>query len=264
MKRLLIILIFTLLWGQEGLWQPGTAFTLPEGSWELGVFQPLRWGYKEGVELSFYKLTTLIMPNISVKKSWLKTENRVISSLHSVYYPTPLLNKLQSPLEMDIGEPNMFALISPEFDIQNMIILNNTILFSQIMNKETIITGKAGVSLAMGADELAEESSIDLPLVYHRLSVLYNGWALRCGLDINRQLHPNVSYLMDGDFFLIPGQKGNIAFEHKLLVSWHKSPRFVISAGYKFVYGLYPDGYPDEHIARLHLLPLIDLQWAKD
>ena len=74
----------------------------------------------------------------------------------------------------------------------------------------------------------------------------------------------NVTYLVDSDLFLIPGMKGNLAFEHKGMLTWERSPRFQVSLGYKMVYGIYPDGYPNENIARIHILPLVDLQWARD
>ena len=263
-KYTLIILITNVLLGQQGLWQPGTAYILPQGRWEYGLFQPVRWGQSENREISFFKLSSLLMPNITMKQRWLQKGEWAISTVHSFYYPTPLLKKLQSPLGMDIGGPNMFALISPEFEIPHMFSLWNTIVASKPLDRDRIFTGKAGFAIALGAADLAEESTIDLPLVYHRLAVFYNGWLLRFGADLNSRMKKNLTYLVDGDLFLIPGMKGFMALEHKSVVTWEKSPRFHISFGYKLIYGLYPDGYPNDHMALLHILPLLDLQWARD
>jgi hypothetical protein len=145
-----------------------------------------------------------------------------------------------------------------------MFSLWNTIVASKPLDRDRIFTGKAGFAIALGAADLAEESTIDLPLVYHRLAVFYNGWLLRFGADLNSRMKKNLTYLVDGDLFLIPGMKGFMALEHKSVVTWEKSPRFHISFGYKLIYGLYPDGYPNEHMAQLHILPLLDLQWARD
>ena len=118
--------------------------------------------------------------------------------------------------------------------------------------------------MALSGADLAIESTIDLPLVYHRLAVYYNGWLLRFGSDLNGQLGEKWNYLVDGDIFLIPGMKGYFTLEHKGILTWEKSSKFQVSFGYKLIYGLYPDGYPDDHIAHLHILPLLDLQWAFD
>ena len=264
MKRFSFILLIAELVCQQGLWQPGTAYTLPEGHWEVGLFQPVRWGLGEAREISFYKLSSLLMPNISIKQKWSKVDDYVLSTNHTLLYPTPLLKKLQSPLGMDIGEPNMFALISPEFDIPPVIIISNMFLISMPLYSDRILTGKIGVSVAFGGSGLAKESTIDLPLVYHRLAVLYNGWSVRFGFDINGSIKKNISYLIDGDILLIPGMKGDVSLEHKGMLAWKKSQRFQVSLGYKLVYGVYPDGYPNENIARTHLFPLIDFQWARD
>ncbi len=264
MKRFSFILLIAELVCQQGLWQSGTAYTLPEGRWEVGLFQPVRWGLGEAREISFYKLSSLLMPNISIKQKWSKADDYVLSTNHTLLYPTPLLKKLQSPLGMDIGEPNMFALISPEFDIPPVIIISNMFLISMPLYSDRILTGKIGVSVAFGGSGLAKESTIDLPLVYHRLAVLYNGWSVRFGLDINGSIKKNISYLIDGDILLIPGMKGDVSLEHKGMLAWKKSQRFQVSLGYKLAYGVYPDGYPNENIARIHLFPLIDFQWAKN
>jgi len=264
MKRFGIILFITGLFCQQGLWQSGTAYTLPEGRWEVGLFQPARWGQGQAREISFYKLSSLFIPNISIKQKWSERDSFVLSTNHTLLYPTPLLKKLQSPLGMDIGEPNMFALISPEFDIPPMIIISNMFLVSIPLGSDRILTSKIGMSIALGGSNLAEESTIDLPLVYHRLAVLYNGWSVRFGLDMNGSIKKSISYLIDGDILLIPGMKGDMAIEHKGMLAWKRSHRFQVSLGYKLVYGVYPDGYPNENITRTHLLPLIDFQWARD
>ena len=264
MKHFFMFFLTVSLYCQSGSWQPGTAHTLPEGQWEIGLFQPIRWGQSESRELSFYKLSSLLMPNITIKQRWSKSEALALSTMHTVLYPTPLLKTLQSPLGKEAGAPNMFALISPEFEIPSMIILNNTAVATWALERGRVLTGKVGLSISLGGANLATESSIDLPLVYHRLAVLYNGWSLRLGIDLNGDIDKKLSYLVDGDLFLIPGIKGNMSFEHKGMLTWKRSPRFYISFGYKFIYGLYPDGYPNENISRVHILPLFDLQWAWD
>ena len=264
MKHFFIFFLTVSLYCQTGHWKPGTAHTLPKGRWEIGLFQPARWGQSESRELSFYKLSSLLMPNITIKQRWAKSEALVLSTVHTVLSPTPLLKALQSPLGKDVGAPNMFALISPEFEIPSMIIQNNTVVATLPLKRGRELTGKVGLIVSLGGASLATESSIDLPLVYHRLAVLYSGWSFRLGMDLNGGIGKNLSYLVDGDLFLIPKIKGNVSFEQKGMLTWERSPRYHVSLGYKFIYGLYPDGYPNENISRVHILPLFDLQWAWD
>jgi len=262
MKYFFLFFLTVSLYCQSGSFLPGTAHTIPEGRWEIGLFQPVRWGQSESRELLFYKLSSLLMPNITIKQRWYKAETLALSTVHTLLYPSPLMKTLQSPLGKEAGAPNMFALISPEFEIPSMIILNNTVVTTWPLEKGRALTGKVGLAISLGGANLATESSIDLPLVYHRLAVLYNGWSLRLGVDLNGGIGKNLFYLIDGDLFLIPGIKGNRSFEHKGMLTWERSPRFHVSLGYKFIYGVYPDGYPNKNISRVHILPLFDLQWA--
>ena len=88
------IFITTIIFSQifaQGEWLPGTAHTLPKGRWEIGFFQPVRWGQSENREISFYKLTSLLMPGVTIKQRWGQPNSWTISTTHSLDYPTPLL-----------------------------------------------------------------------------------------------------------------------------------------------------------------------------
>ena len=254
MKRFYLILIFCGLIQAQGEWLSGTAHTLPKGRWETGLFQPVRWGQGEDREVSFFKLTALLMPGVTVKQRWDQCNNWTISTSHSLYYPTPLLKTM--------AKDGIGGMISPEFEIPHLLSLWNMVLASKPLPQNKILTTKVGFSLAFGGTDLSKESTIDLPLVYHRLAVYYNGWLLRFGSDLNGQIGEKWSYLIDGDYILIPGMKGYFTLEHKGMLSWEKSSTFQVSIGYKLIYGLYPDGYPNNNIARFHALPLLDLQWG--
>ena len=254
MKRFYLILIFCGLIQAQGEWLSGTAHTLPKGRWETGLFQPVRWGQGEDREISFFKLTTLLMPGVTIKQRWGQRNSWIISTSHSLYYPTPLLKTM--------AKGGTGGMISPEFEIPHLLSLWNMVLASKPLPQNKILTTKVGFTLAFGGTNLSKESTIDLPLVYHRLAVYYNGWLLRFGSDLNGQIGKKWSYLIDGDYILIPGMKGYFTLEHKGMLSWKKSSTFLVSIGYKLIYGLYPDGYPNNNIARFHALPLLDFQWA--
>ncbi len=256
MKKSILIIILTTQVFSQGDWLSGTAYTLSQGRWEYGLFQPIRWGQSEDREISFYKLTALLMPGVNVKQRWLQRYQWTLSSTHSVYYPTPLLKI--------IAKEGIGGMISPEFDIPNMVSLWNMALASKRVDPNRILTLKAGVAFGFGGLDLPEGSTIDLPLVYHRLAVYYNGWLMRFGADFNIRISKKWAYMVDGDLFLIPGMKGSLALEHKGLLTWEKSNNFHLTLGYKFIYGEYPDGYPDDKTTRTHILPLIDFVWSRE
>lgn len=256
MRRFLIITVLIGPMFAQGEWLPGTAYTLPQGRWEFGLFQPVRWGQSDDREISFYKLSALLMPGMTVKQRWYQRYQWTVSSTHSVYYPTPLLKM--------VAKKGIGGMISPEFEIPNMISFWNMILASQSLDQNRILTLKAGFALAFGGSDLTSGSTIDLPLIYHRLAVYYNGWLLRFGTDMNGRMSKKWTFLVDGDLFLIPGMKGSLALEHKSMITWEKSDTFHLSLGYKFIYGEYPDGYPNEKITRVHILPMLDFIWSRE
>jgi len=248
--------------GEQTPWSAGTAYTLPGGHGELGLFQPLRYGLNPKVELSTYKLTTLLMPTVMVKiarEEWHGWDRALRFTLS---YPTPLMRKLQSPLGMKLGDPDKFALISPEFEIPSMLLVNGELLLTHRKVFRSLLTAKAGVTFALGSNGLDNRTSIDLPLIYHRLGVLYSKVGFRLGFDLLRRLTPRWSALLDGDFFILPGLSGNLALEHKGLLLSSKGKRFKFLLGYKLVVAKYPDGYPNKSRVQWHLFPLLDVIWS--
>jgi len=108
-------------------------------------------------------------------------------------------------------------------------------------------------------------STIDVPLVYPRLAVYYNGWGLRFGADYNKTLSGKWSGFIDGDLFLYPGSKHGFFYESKILLIWSSNSQFRVMVGYKITYGKYPFGnhwqiVPPQLPTLPKGLPLIDIQ----
>lgn len=247
--------IFTTLFAVESNetnlrnWSLGTAYLLPRGRLEIGLFQPLRYGWSESLEFATHPLVFIKMPNLSLKWSHDSYCGFFFATRHNIYYPTPLLRTLARE---DIG-----GLISPEFDIPNMVSFNNEILVTKQILTNHLLTGKAGFSFALKSGDLDERTTIDLPLVFPRLSVYYHGYGFRFGSDLQGKIGRRWNYLVDWDLFYIPEAEEDMAFEHKAMFLWNKSHRFQLCFGYKLVYGEYPFG------TQWHLLaPIFDLQWA--
>jgi hypothetical protein len=252
-----VALVAGFLYGADP-WTDGTARVLPQGRWEVGLFQPLRYGFAAGQELAVHPLIFLKLPNVAYQRVW-KEGERTLSSRHLVIYPTPLLNT--------VAKEGIGGIVSPEFQFPAMIALYNDLLCTRQITETIRFTGKAGLGFAVRFGELDDRTTIDLPLVFQRLAVFYNGWLVRFGGDLTGPVTGRWHYWIDCDLFLIPGAEENLGFEHKGLLLWHKSDRFRVAVGYKLVYGEYPYG-TQWHLLPPRLpgfplwIPLFDLQWA--
>jgi hypothetical protein len=258
-KTLYIVFLFYLLIPLSGstvvkmkinkLWSAGTAYPLPQKRVEIGLFQPLRYGYSENVEWSAHPLLFFIMPNFGIKWSHGLYYEFAVATKHSLYYPTLLLRTL--------SREGTGGIISPEFDIPHMLAFNNELLITKKLGGDYLITGKTGIILATKFGGLDERTTIDLPMVYNRLLVFYHGYQLRFGAEMQGGIYKKWYFLVDGDFFITPGVDYNKAFEHKGLILWRIGDKTEISLGYKLNWGQYPYG------SQWHLLlPILDIQKA--
>jgi hypothetical protein len=233
------------------IWSIGTAYNLPEGRWEVGLFHPLRYGLSERVELATHPLLFFVIPNISLKWSHKNIYGIKTATRHSLTYPTPILRLSSSE--------GTGGLISPEFYIPHIVEFYNEFLFSKSISNNHLFTGKIGFSLAAKSDELDERALIDYPLAYSRMAVYLHGYGTRFGVDFQGPIIGDFYYLMDGDIFYIPGVDYNFSFENKGMIYWRFSNYLELSIGYKLVYGQYP--YGNEWNL---FLPMIDFQMAWD
>ena len=230
------VIIITLcgwIHADTNIWSSGTAHSLPKGQWETGLFQPVRYGLNDNQDIAIHPFFALKLPNLVFKKTWTKKNSWTIASQHGIYYPTPLLNSITG-----VGK---FKIVAPQFEFPALIGLPNEILATRSIAKGQL-TGKAGLLLSLGGSDLEPLSTIDIPLVYPRLAVYYNGWGLRLGSDYVAPIKGRWSGFIDGDVFLYPGSSSALFFETKVLLIWTKSSRLRLMVGYKLTYGKYPFG----------------------
>ena len=118
-KLIKFTFIFLLISIVDAQWESRTAFTIEKGRKEIGLLSPLRIGLQNGSELVINKF--LLMPNISIKQGRPAFNQWSMAQRFQIEYPSLGMKWLQSPLGMELGDPNMFALISPEFNIPQML-----------------------------------------------------------------------------------------------------------------------------------------------
>ena len=270
MKKIILLCLFNgLLLAETKSWNSHSAYLLPQKRWELGLFQPFRFGYSETIEYSTFPLWFFVMPNIAIKRIESDMAGFNTASRFKLVYPTPLLNML--------AKTGIGGMIDPNFQMPPMLGLSA----SWLMSKPMIgldLTVKGGLDLGIALGDLDPRSNIDLPLVYHRLGMFYNKWGIHTGLDVQKNLTEKIQVFVDLDLRLLPGLAdvqinpdlaklmGDYSLEHKLLLIWNKSDRFRIMTGYKFVKGKYPYGSDIRLLPYIPMMekwvPIIELQWA--
>ena len=251
MKIAQILFLFSFISAQ---WSSESAYLLEKNRKEFGIFTPFKMGLNNGSELSVNKF--LLMPSLSLKQEMSMYKSWKMARKFRVEYPTPGLKWLQSPLGDEMGDPNMFSLISTQFTIPHML----SFFTEFIGTKGSVKSGQLSLSVATGialnTKDLSNDATIDLPIIYPRLSVYYNDFVIVSGAEYLRQISNRFYYLIDYDMYLMPGSAGRYAFEQQSLLVLHKSSRINLSFGYKLIAGEYPYG------GQAHLLPNINLKFG--
>lgn len=248
-------------------WSTGSAYVTPHHRWEIGLFQPLKYGLAPGLEVATHPLAMAVIPNLTIKRTLNLPATGVWATVHSLTYPTPLMNML--------AREGTGGLVSPEFEFPAAVIFYNEIRVSRTIKKNILMTSKVGLALGKTFGDLDNRTTIDFPLIFQRLSPLYDGAYLRIGADLEFKklnifgwrLSDRWQLLLDDDLFLIAGKEHRIGLEHKGLLIWNKTEKFRFTVGYKIVFGQYPFGTQwnimPPHIQLLPVwLPLFDIQWA--
>ncbi|MBN1999874.1 hypothetical protein JW935_20120 [candidate division KSB1 bacterium] len=231
-------------------WPTGSAYLLPPHRIEIGLFQPLRYGFSESLEFSTHPLLFFVIPNFDVKWAHGEMGGFTITSAHGITYPSLLMDL--------VSKEGIGGLISPEFDIPHILSFQNALLASRVLFDDHLFTGKLALNFAVKSEKLDSRTTIDLPVTYPRMSVYYHDFGFRVGMDMKGPLFRRFCYVFNGELFYYPTAETDInsAFEHKGLLYWNKSSKFQICAGYLLSYCEYPFG------TQWHLLPLLDAQWS--
>ncbi len=245
--KLLILLLFICI----GFASSESAHLLEKGDREIGLFQPLRWGHSENIELSTHPLLMFTMPNLSIK---IRHEKYGTTSRHRFIYPTPLMIFFQ--------KKGKFGLITPEADVGEVphIFAFQNEIFKSISLDKTLLTFKGGFSFALGLlyeEKLDERLSVDLPIIYPGMGAYFNGYKFNLGVDARHHFSDKISVLLDGDAVIIPTE--DIFLESKLLGEYQLNNQWGILLGAKLTYGNYPFG------KQTRLLPFFDVtyRWSK-
>ena len=224
-----------------------SADILGVGKREVGFFQPLRWACSDRLECSTHPILMFVIPNFSVK---IKHDKYHLTSIHNIFWPTPLLRLLQ--------KEGMFGIVTPYADvgkIPHIVGIHNELLKSVAISK-ALITFKGGFGFAIVTEELDRRLTIDLPIVYPAMGSFFNKYKFNLGFDFRYYATNKFSLLIDGDAILIPSE--NIFLHSKLIGEYNFNESWQLLLGSKITSGSYPFG------DQIRLLPLFDIVYSWD
>ena len=194
MRKVLLILFvfFGFMYSQNTNWSLGTAYSLKQGQRETRLFQPLRYGINNNMDVAVHPFLAAIIPNVMIKRTREKVNDWTIATRHSAYYPTPLLQSITGS--------GKFKIVSGQFEFPNLIGINNDILATKNYGAG-LLTAKVGLLLGFGGSDLNSLSTIDVPLVYPRLAVYIMDGGCDLELIIIKLLLENGQGLLMGIYF---------------------------------------------------------------
>ena len=102
-----LLFIFSIISAQ---WSSESAHLLEKNRKEIGLLSPYKMALNNGSEIGVNKF--LLMPSIYVKQEISMYNSWKMARKFRTEYPTPGLKWIQSPLGKEMGDPNMFSLIS--------------------------------------------------------------------------------------------------------------------------------------------------------
>jgi len=226
-------------------WDFNSAYTLPESRTEIGIFNKMSYGFTDNIQLSLNPIIFFVMPNIDVKWNHGKFFDTELSTVHTIYYPTMLMRM--------VSKKGLLGMIGPEFYIPHMVSIANEILATKEIDSKYFFTGKLGFNFSIHEEKPDILTTIDLPYIYPRMSVFYNGFIFNAGILSMMKLNDSFRFYFDNELILIPRAENNIAYENRGGANWMISNHVNLSLGYMLLYGDYPFG------TQWHLLPTFDI-----
>ena len=227
-------------------WSEHTAYTLPQGRWEIGLFGPVRYGLKDDLEIEIHPVWAFLSPHVAIKKGLASRGAWQIGIRQSLAYPTLLLNTL--------ARGGIGGILPPDVNIPHIVSSDTRFLLSNALTDRFSITLRAQLNISSRFGE-SDFPHIPVPVVYPR-TASYQGLATLGGGLFARYGLGDVEIRSDTQIWYMVGNDANWSAEQWLSVRWFALEGFSVDGGVVGTVGVYPYGQ------NWHLIPTLDMTWS--
>ncbi|MDE5419914.1 hypothetical protein L3049_18140 [Labilibaculum sp. DW002] len=217
-------------------WTERGAKVVPYGEIHLSALAVSRYGNYPKTEINSQLLLFPFAPNVGFKHEWLG-ENTILSTQHTVYYPS---------LGLKWARNSGFKDQIPESaTIPHIFTFRNELIVSRILNPqpkdcfvkipELILTGRLGFDFSLSSGD-SQLPLLDYHFLYHRTASYHKSQKLYfMGLELAGNAYKNFNFSINADYYSI-NFNGEWAMESQGKIHWHRDSRFSVSGGYKLAY----------------------------
>jgi hypothetical protein len=215
-------------------WSYGTSYLVPAGTWESGLFQPLRFGLNQRMEVSSNILEMPLLPNAGIKVGLGERSGFTLASQHILSIPSVFLNT--------VSRKGTGGLLSPEFNFPFILGLNNSLIASRPVFSSALISFEVTYVVALRSGKVDPLATIDLPLFYPRMAQYYKGTSIRLASALKGSILPRLHYQEGFQVFVATRKESNFHAENSGGLLWAVGHSLRIKGGYILTYGKYPFG----------------------
>ncbi len=231
-----------------------TAYTLPRGRFEMGLFKPLRFAVTDAMELYTHPIVNVVMPHLGLKVGIAELKRWAFATEHTLSWPTQLLRTMQGRGYLK-GLLLLNGLLPPDAHVPQMLATNHYIMASSRFHSTHTFTARLGLNLGIAFGE-STMPTVDYPIAYTRMAAYHDGISFTAGVDVRGKIYDILWYRAELDVWGLVRYEGQWALEHVLMATLRTSELFSLELGYKVVVGEYPFGHD------AHIYPVFDLNWA--
>lgn len=227
---------------EEPLYQ--TAVTMPKGTFEAGLFRPLRWSIDDNLEAALHPALVWLMPHAELTVRWLSEDRLHLASRHRLAYPGLLLNGL--------AREGTGGLLPSDAQIPEAVLVTNGLLLTAELPSGPCLTARADVTVAPGSAS-KDMPILDFPFLYPRLAAMNTTATASLGFQVDGRLARGLTWSLSVDGHILPVVDGGNAVEQAGHVRWQMGRHVGLALAYRLSWAHYPVG------TRFHALPLLDV-----
>ncbi len=217
-------------------WTERGAKVVPYGEIHLSALAAIRYGNYPKTGINSQLLLVPLAPNIGFKHEWFG-ENTILSTQHTLYYPT---------LGLKWARNSSFKDQIPETAaIPHIFTFRNELIVSRILNPQPkdcfvkipdlILTGRLGFDFSLSTGD-SQLPLLDYNFLYHRTASYHKNRKLYFfGLELAGNAYKNFNFSINADYYSID-LNGEWAMESQGKIHWHRDSRLSVSGGYKLSY----------------------------